>query len=125
MSERQNQATIVVAGTAIAAAALVFVSIPAIILTLATAWAKIRIARYPSSDDAFGWGVLISAPLQECLQASEDLHFSLFSGAVICRWWVTGKGGPIPVDGARSAVLIGRPSGFEKSIRRVPANFGQ
>src|ERR1700733_14767125 len=95
VSERQNQTTttIVVTGTAIAAAALVFVSIPAIILTLATAWAKIRYARYPSSDDSFGWGVLISAPLVLAL----DLGVSIGVGVIIfhtfrdCRWRGDGK----------------------------------
>ena len=95
MSGRQNQTTttIVVAGTAIAAAALVFVSIPAIILTLASAWAKIRYARYPSSEDAIGWGVLISAPLVLAL----DLGVSIGIGVIIfqslrdCRWSGDGK----------------------------------
>ncbi len=95
MGGRQNQTTttIVVAGTAIAAAALVFVSIPAIILTLATAFAKIRYSRYPSSDDAFGWGVLISAPLVLAL----DLGVSTLVGVIIfhalrdCRWRGDGK----------------------------------
>ena len=81
MSGRQNQTTttIVVAATAIAAAALVLVSIPAIILTLASAWAKIRYARYPNSEDAFGWGVLISAPLVLAL----DLGVSIGVGVII------------------------------------------
>jgi hypothetical protein len=96
VSGRQNQTTttIVVAATAIAAAALVFVSIPAIILTLASAWAKIRYARYPSSEDAFfGWGVLISAPLELSL----DLGVSIGVGVIIfhtlreCRWRGDGK----------------------------------
>ena len=94
MSGRQNQTTtIVVAGTAIAAAALVFVSIPAIILKLASAWAKIRYARYPISEDAIGWGVLISAPLVLAL----DLGVSIGVGAIIfhslrdCRWRGDGK----------------------------------
>ena len=95
MSGRQNQTrtTIVVAGTAIAAAALVFVSIPAIILKLASAWAKIRYARYPSSEDAFGWGVLISAPLLFAL----DLGVSIGVGMIIFhtlrefRWRGDGK----------------------------------
>ena len=95
MSGRQNQTarTIVVAAAAIAAAALVFVSIPAIILALASAWAKIRYARYPSSDDAFGWGVLISAPLVLAL----DLGVSIGIGVIIfhplreCRWRGDGK----------------------------------
>jgi len=95
VSERQNQTTttLVVAGTAIAAAALVFVSIPAIILALATDWAKIRYARYPSSDDTFGWGVLISAPLVFAL----DLGVSVGVGVIIfhalreCRWRGDGK----------------------------------
>jgi hypothetical protein len=82
VSGRQNQTTTtVVAGTAIAAAALVFVAIPAIILTLASAFAKIRYARYPSSEDAFGWGVLISAPLVLAL----DLGVSIGVGAIIFR----------------------------------------
>jgi hypothetical protein len=86
VSGRQNQT--VVAGTAIAAAALVFVSIPAIILTLASAWAKIRYARYPNSEDVFGWGVLISAPLVLAL----DLGVSIGVGVIIfhtlrdCQW---------------------------------------
>lgn len=96
MSGRQNKTTrtIVVAATAIAAAALVFVSIPAIILALASAWAKIRYARYPSSEDAFGWGVLISAPLELAL----DLGVSVGVGVIIfhtlrdCRWRGDGKG---------------------------------
>ena len=96
MSGRQNQTrtTIVAAATAIAAAALVFVSIPAIILALASAWAKIRYARYPSSEDAFGWGVLISAPLELVL----DLGVSIGVGVIIfhtlrdCRWRGDGKG---------------------------------
>jgi hypothetical protein len=78
VSGRQNQTTIV-AGTAIAAAALVFVSIPAIILTLASAWSKIRYARYPNSEDAIGWGVLISAPLVLAL----DLGVSIGVGVII------------------------------------------
>jgi hypothetical protein len=89
VSGRQNQTTTtIVAGTAIGAAALVFVSIPAIILTLASAWAKIRYARYPSSEDAFGWGVLISAPLLLAL----DLGVSIGVGVIVfqnlrdCRW---------------------------------------
>ena len=96
MSGRQNRTTtsIVVAATAVAAAALVFVSIPEIILTLASAWAKIRYARYPSSEDAFGWGVLISAPLLFAL----DLGVSIGVGVIIfhtlrdCRWRGDGKG---------------------------------
>ena len=96
MSGRQNLTTrtIVVAATAIAAAALVFVSIPAIILALASAWAKIRYARYPSSEDVFGWGVLISAPLELAL----DLGVSIGVGVIIfdtlrdCRWRGDGKG---------------------------------
>ena len=95
MSGRQSQTmtTTVVAGTAIAAAALVFVSIPAIILTLATTWAKIRYARYPSSEDAIGWGVLISAPLVLAL----DLGVSVGIGVIIFhslrdyRWRGDGK----------------------------------
>jgi hypothetical protein len=89
----QTRTTIVVAGTAIAAAAFVFVSIPAIILTLATAWSKIRYAKYPVSDDAFGWGVLISAPLVLAL----DLGVSIGVGVLIfhalrdCRWRDDGK----------------------------------
>jgi hypothetical protein len=81
VSGRQNQrtTTIVVAATAIAAAALVFVSIPAIILTLASAWAKIRYARYLISEDAFGWGVLISAPLELAL----DLGVSIGVGVIV------------------------------------------
>jgi hypothetical protein len=85
--------TTVVAGAAIAAAALVFVSIPAIILELASAWAKIRYARYPSSEDAFGWGVLISAPLVLAL----DLGVSVGIGVIIFhslrdyRWRGDGK----------------------------------
>ena len=95
MGGRQNQTrtTIVAAATAIAAAALVFVSIPAIILTLASAWAKIRYARYPSSEDAFGWGVLISAPLELAL----DLGVSIGIGVIVFhilreyRWRDDGK----------------------------------
>ena len=94
MSGRQNQTTTtVVVGTAIAAAALVFVSIPAIILTLASAFAKIRYARYPSSEDAFGWGVLISAPLELAL----DLGVSIGVGVIVFhtlragRWRGDGK----------------------------------
>ena len=80
MSGRQDQTTTtVVVGTAVAAAALVFVAIPAIILTLASAFAKIRYARYPSSEDAFGWGVLISAPLVLAL----DLGVSIGVGVII------------------------------------------
>ena len=81
MSGRQNQTstTIVMAEIAIAAAALVFVSIPAIILELASAWAKIRYARYPISDDAFGWGVLMSAPLLFAM----DLGVSIGIGVII------------------------------------------
>jgi hypothetical protein len=89
VSGRQNQTTTtIVVGTAIAAAALVFVSIPAIILELASAWAKIRYARYPTSEDVFGWGVLISAPLVLAL----DLGVSIGIGMIIfhsfrdCRW---------------------------------------
>jgi hypothetical protein len=102
VSGRQNQTrtTIVVAGTAIAAAALVFVSIPAIILTLASAWAKIRYARYPVSDDVIGWGVLISAPLVLAL----DLGVSIGIGMIVfhtlrdCGWGGDGtaKKGPWP-----------------------------
>ena len=81
MSGRQNQTStsIVVAEIAIAAAALVFVSIPAIILELASAWTKIRYARYPISDDAFGWGVLVSAPLLFAM----DLGVSIGIGVII------------------------------------------
>ena len=80
MSGRQDQTTTtVVVGTAVAAAALVFVAIPAIILTFSSAFAKIRYARYPSSEDAFGWGVLISAPLVLAL----DLGVSIGVGAII------------------------------------------
>jgi hypothetical protein len=67
--------------TAIAAAALVFVSIPAIILELASAWTKIRYARYPISDDALGWGILISAPLVLAM----DLGVSVGVGMIIFR----------------------------------------
>ncbi len=95
MSERQNQrtTTIVVAGTAIAAAALVFVSIPAIILELASAWAKIRYARFPSSEDAFGWGVLISAPLVLAIDLGVSIGVGLiiFNGLRDCRWGGDGK----------------------------------
>jgi hypothetical protein len=95
VSGRQNQTrtSIVVAGTAIAAAALVFISIPAIIFTLASAWAKIRYARYPTSEDVIGWGVLISAPLVLAL----DLGVSIGVGVIIfhtlrdCRWRGDGK----------------------------------
>lgn len=81
MSGRQNQTTttFVVVGTAIAAAALVFVLIPAIILNLASAWAKIRYARYPICEDAIGWGVLISAPLLLAL----DLGVSIGIGVIV------------------------------------------
>lgn len=81
MSGRQKQTstTIVLAKIAIAAAALVFVSIPAIILELASAWAKIRYARYPISEDAFGWGVLMSAPLVFAV----DLGVSIGIGVII------------------------------------------
>ena len=81
MSGRQNQTstTLVMAEIAIAAAALVFVSIPAIILKLASAWAKIRYARYPISEDAFGWGVLMSAPLLFAM----DLGVSIGIGVII------------------------------------------
>ena len=94
VSGRQNQTSItIVAGTAIAAAALVFVSIPAIILELASAWAKIRYVRYPNSEDAIGWGVLISAPLVLAM----DLGVSIGVGVIIfhrlidCRWHGDGK----------------------------------
>lgn len=95
MSGRQIQTTttVVVAGTAIAAAALVSVSIPAIILTLASVWAKIRYAKYPSCEDALGWGVLISAPLVLAL----DLGVSIGVGVIIFqslrdfRWRGDGK----------------------------------
>ena len=95
MSGRQNQTTttIVVAATSVAAAALVFVSIPAIILALVSAWAEIRYARYLISEDAFGWGVLISAPLLFAL----DLGVSIGVGVIIfhtlreCRWRGDGK----------------------------------
>jgi len=95
VSGREKHATTatVVAGTAIAAAALVFVSIPAIIFELASAWAKIRYARYPTSDDVIGWGVLISAPLVLAL----DLGVSIGVGVIIfhslrdCRWLGGGK----------------------------------
>ena len=95
MSGRQNQrtTTIVVAATAIAAAALVFVSIPALILALVSAWANVRYESYPISNDAFGWGVLISAPLELAL----DLGVSIGVGVIIfhtlreCRWRGDGK----------------------------------
>ena len=95
MSARQNQTrtTIVVAGTAIAAAALVFASIPAIILAMASAWAKFQYTRHLVSEDAFGWGVLISAPLVLAL----DLGVSIGVGVIIfhtlreCRWRGDGK----------------------------------
>jgi hypothetical protein len=95
VSGRQNQmtTTFVVAATAIAAAALVFVSIPAIILALVSAWANIRYARYPISNDAFGWGVLISAPLELAL----DLGVSIGVGVIVfhtlreCRWCGDGE----------------------------------
>jgi hypothetical protein len=78
---RQNQTrtTIVAAATAIAAAALVFASIPAIILALASAWAKFQYTRHLVSEDAFGWGVLISAPLELTL----DLGVSIGVGVII------------------------------------------
>jgi hypothetical protein len=81
VSGRRNQTTtsIVVAATAIAAAALVFVSIPALILALVSAWANVRYERYPISNDAFGWGVLISAPLELAL----DLGVSIGVGVIV------------------------------------------
>ena len=95
MSGRRSQATttIVAAATAIAVAALVFISIPAIVLALTSAWAKFQYARYLISDDAFGWGVLISAPLLLAL----DLGVSIGVGVIIfntlrdCRWRGDGK----------------------------------
>jgi hypothetical protein len=80
--------TTVVAGAAIAAAALVFVSIPAIVLKLASAFAEIRYARYPDCRDAMGWGVLISAPLVLALDlgVSIGLGVILFHGLRDCRW---------------------------------------
>jgi hypothetical protein len=93
VSGQRNQTTTTIMATAIAAAALVFVSIPAIILKLASAWAKIRYARYPNSEDAIGWGVLISAPLLLAL----DLGVSIGIGMIIfhnlrdCRWRGDGK----------------------------------
>jgi hypothetical protein len=81
VSGRQNQTrtTFVAAATAIAAAALVFASLPAIILALASAWAKFQYARHLISEDAFGWGVLISAPLELAL----DLGVSIGVGVII------------------------------------------
>jgi hypothetical protein len=80
MSGRQDATTtIVVVGTAIAAAALVFVFIATTIFELASAWAKIRYARYPVSEDAIGWGVLISAPLVLAL----DLGISVGVGVIV------------------------------------------
>ena len=95
MSGRQNQTTttIVAAATAIAAAALVFVSIPAIILVLVSAWAKFQYTRHLVSEDAFGWGVLISAPLELAV----DLGVSIGVGVIVfhtlreCRWRSDGK----------------------------------
>ena len=95
MSGRQNQTrtTIVAAATAIAAAALVFASIPAIILALASAWAQFQYARHLISEDAFGWGVLISAPLVLAL----DLGVSIGVGVIVFhtlragRWRGDGK----------------------------------
>ena len=95
MSGRENQTrtTIVAAATAIAAAALVFASIPAIILALASAWAKFQYTRHLVSEDAFGWGVLISAPLVLAL----DLGVSIGVGVIIFhslrdwRWRSDGK----------------------------------
>ena len=95
MSGRQNRTTtsIVVAATAVAAAAFVFASIPAIILAMASAWAKFQYTRHLVSEDAFGWGVLISAPLLFAL----DLGVSIGVGVIIfhtlreCRWRGDGK----------------------------------
>ena len=95
MSGRQNQTrtTIVSAAIAIAAAALVFVSIPALILALVSAWAEVRYERYPISEDVFGWDVLISAPLELAL----DLGVSIGVGVIVfhtlreCRWCDDGK----------------------------------
>jgi hypothetical protein len=95
VSGRQNHTTrtIVAAAIAIAAAALVFVSIPALILALVSAWAEVRYERYPISEDAFGWDVLISAPLELSL----DLGVSIGVGVIIfhtlrdCRWRDDGK----------------------------------
>jgi hypothetical protein len=89
----QTRTTIVAAATAVAAAALVFVSIPAIILALASAWENIRYERFLISEDVFGWGVLISAPLELAL----DLGVSIGIGVIIfhtlreCRWRGDGK----------------------------------
>jgi hypothetical protein len=77
--ENQTRTTIVAAATAIAAAALVFASIPAIILALASAWAKFQYTRHLVSEDAFGWGVLISAPLELAV----DLGVSIGIGVII------------------------------------------
>ena len=71
--------TTVVAGVAIAAGAVVFVSIPTLILELASAWEKIRYARFPNSDEAFGWGELLSAPLLFAL----DLGVSIGIGTIV------------------------------------------
>jgi hypothetical protein len=95
VSGRQNQTrtTIVSAAIAIAAAALVFVSIPALILALVSAWAEVRYERYPISEDVFGWDVLISAPLELAL----DLGVSIGVGVIVfhtlreCRWRDDGK----------------------------------
>ena len=93
MSGQRNQTTTTIMATAIAAAVFVFVSIPALILALVSAWAEIRYARYLISEDAFGWGVLISAPLELAL----DLGVSIGIGVIIfhtlreCRWRGDGK----------------------------------
>jgi hypothetical protein len=81
VSRTQNQSTItaVLALTAIAAAALVFVAIPAIILELASAWATIRYPPDPSAGDAMGWGFVIAAPIFLAI----DLGVSVGIGVVI------------------------------------------
>jgi hypothetical protein len=88
VSGRRNQTTttIVVAGAAIAAAAFVFVSIPAIIFALASAWAQIRYARYPSSEDIMGWGVLISAPLVLALDLGVSIGVGVISFLSLRDW---------------------------------------
>jgi hypothetical protein len=92
VTERQNQTmtTIVLALTAFAAAALTFVTIPAIILELASAWAKVQAD--PSSGDAIGWGLVIGAPILLAI----DLGVSLGVGVIVFHRlrdrWLRGDG---------------------------------
>jgi hypothetical protein len=81
VSGRQNQTAkpVVLALTAIAAAALVFVAIPAIVLELASAWAKIRYPTDPSAGDSIGWGLVIAAPILLAI----DLGVSIGAGMII------------------------------------------